>query len=498
MNELPGESMDVGQPPKLRKKGHKLRNALIVIGVLISLILYGAGPGINNWAKSNQRQLQSELDAIAARGEPITWAGLQPEPVPDDQNAALLYKQAFTYPIVSGEDEETQRLQRIAKEFKKDFWIRTSYREDVAEILRQAQPAIELCRRARPLSREDWGCDYSQPAVEMDFVQFKDVDFMSAVLSLSALEAHDDGDDEKALGYLLDNQRLSISLYSERFIIPYLLSCKCSYRTFSVLENIVPTLDITAGSAGREQADIVLANLTDESVVSQALINALIGERCFLLDIADQIKRDEIFAEEIEKPSTRLVRWVIAFNELILVRNATLNIEAFKFDTCPSAIKALPEPVPEYTDPIRSRIYFLAIGLQYDSMDQTCEFHFRNIAERRMAATALAMRMYEVDHGARPESLEQLVPDYLPAVPDDPFFDGKRKISYAPDTDKPVLYSVWLDGEDDGGQYTTYADGDGVDIDESPDLVFFLNGDRPTKTPAPNEAQTQPVSAEVD
>lgn len=38
-----------------------------------------------------------------------------------------------------------------------------------------------------------------------------------------------------------------------------------------------------------------------------------------------------------------------------------------------------------------------------------------------MAATALAIRLYEIDHGQRPDTLEALVPDYLPAVPRDPF-----------------------------------------------------------------------------
>ncbi len=491
MNELTQDLQEVNRPPRPRKKGSKLKITLIVIAILISLIVCGSGPVFNSWAKSNQRQLQAELDDIAARGEPIYWADLQPDPVPDDQNAALLYLELSNIPLLVGETEESRRLKDIVRGITLKGWSRSEYAEDIAEILRQAQPGLDLCRRARELPDANWGCDYSLPATEIDIGKFNKLNFMSTILCLAALESHEDGDDEKALGYLLDNQRLSRSPYSEWFLIPYLVGRNCNVRLFLALEAITPTLEITAGSAGRVQADIVLANLTDESVVSQAMVQGLIGERCFLFDVADRVKRDEIFAEEIEKPSTRLVRQVIAFNELILVRHATSIIEAAEFGTWPATKRVLPEPVPKYTDPIRSKLYFLVIAMQPTFMNEAYETHYRNLAKRRMAATALAMRMYELDHGARPEALEQLVPQYLTKVPEDPFFDGKRPIAYAPDVDKPVLYSVFLNGIDDHGEHVPYKGT--VKYDKSPDLVFFLDGKKESAPAESDEPQTQPV-----
>ena len=67
-----------------------------------------------------------------------------------------------------------------------------------------------------------------------------------------------------------------------------------------------------------------------------------------------------------------------------------------------------------------------------------------------MAATGLAIRLYEIDHGRRPERLADLVPEYLPAVPDDPM-DARRKISYLPRAKRPLLYSVGENGTDEGG-----------------------------------------------
>src|SRR5205823_316826 len=59
-------------------------------------------------------------------------------------------------------------------------------------------------------------------------------------------------------------------------------------------------------------------------------------------------------------------------------------------------------------------------------------------------------------HDAWPDSLEQLVPDYLPSVPLDPLAAGARAFKYASRsaTTQPFIYSVGEDGTDDGGSIT--------------------------------------------
>ena len=101
-----------------------------------------------------------------------------------------------------------------------------------------------------------------------------------------------------------------------------------------------------------------------------------------------------------------------------------------------------------------------------------------------MAATALAIRLYQLDHGRRPTTLADLVPAYLPAVPLDPFAADGRTVSYLPDAPTPILYCVGLDGVDDGGEYVLKKSG-AVDGDLK-DQPFFLDGDRPRPTFVPS------------
>ena len=94
-----------------------------------------------------------------------------------------------------------------------------------------------------------------------------------------------------------------------------------------------------------------------------------------------------------------------------------------------------------------------------------------------MAASALAIRLYEVDNGSRPETLDDLVPDYVATVPLDPFSDSDDPLRYVPVADPAILYSVGLNGVDDGGTFAFRQFG--VIHDEKLDLPFFLDGNRP-------------------
>ncbi len=70
--------------------------------------------------------------------------------------------------------------------------------------------------------------------------------------------------------------------------------------------------------------------------------------------------------------------------------------------------------------------------------------------ERDAMLVAIALELYRRRTGSWPESLEQLVPDLLPAVPPDRF-DG-RPLRYRLIDAKPLLYSIGADRDDDGGR----------------------------------------------
>ena len=91
-------------------------------------------------------------------------------------------------------------------------------------------------------------------------------------------------------------------------------------------------------------------------------------------------------------------------------------------------------------------------------------------ARLRATAAALAALRFKNDTGAWPETLDALVPQYLSAVPVDPF-SGKPLI-YTTLEGGIVVYSVGLNGIDDGGR------GSGLSIEKDRDAPYYDTGFR--------------------
>jgi len=72
------------------------------------------------------------------------------------------------------------------------------------------------------------------------------------------------------------------------------------------------------------------------------------------------------------------------------------------------------------------------------------------LGKRDAALVILALELYRRHHGGWPETLEDLTPQLLPAVPMDRY-DG-QPLRYRVVEGRPLLYSIGSDGDDDGGK----------------------------------------------
>ncbi len=70
-------------------------------------------------------------------------------------------------------------------------------------------------------------------------------------------------------------------------------------------------------------------------------------------------------------------------------------------------------------------------------------------ALRDSAAAGIAFRRYQLKHGQPPASLSALVPEFLAAVPSDPFAAGNSPLILVIDGDQFAIYSVGANGRDD-------------------------------------------------
>jgi hypothetical protein len=94
--------------------------------------------------------------------------------------------------------------------------------------------------------------------------------------------------------------------------------------------------------------------------------------------------------------------------------------------------------------------YYIITRVMLPSPARSFELDLRTTGQVRAARVGLAAERYRLGHGAFPERIEQLVPEYLSEVPEDPF-DGEP-LRYVITEEGVVIYSIGEDLVDDGGQ----------------------------------------------
>lgn len=167
----------------------------------------------------------------------------------------------------------------------------------------------------------------------------------------------------------------------------------------------------------------------------------------------------------------------------VVSRAAALADLPYRAETA-KALADLDRLAPEFRTTLRHPLDpsgFAQAASSMSGANRLAEQHALRAARLRGTALLFALRAYQYDTGRLPERLGDLVPDYLPAVPEDPF-DG-RPFRYIQGRTPPSwqgaywgVYSVGTNFVDDGGTWNhdrTARPG------ESPDLVFVLTAPRP-------------------
>jgi hypothetical protein len=92
------------------------------------------------------------------------------------------------------------------------------------------------------------------------------------------------------------------------------------------------------------------------------------------------------------------------------------------------------------------------IGLLLPAVQKVQQAHDRSVQIERNLHVAFALAAYRADNGRYPARLDDLAPKYLAEVPND-LFTG-RPLIYKPSEKGYRLYSVGVNGKDDGGRWT--------------------------------------------
>lgn len=117
----------------------------------------------------------------------------------------------------------------------------------------------------------------------------------------------------------------------------------------------------------------------------------------------------------------------------------------------------------------------MLLSLTMPALGSADGFRLQAEMRRQLSQVAFALAIWHADKGGYPETLSDLVPAYLPQVPNDAF--AGKPLTYRPTGTGYLLYSIGLNGKDDGGVFSGAANAD--------DLVVRMGGSVPASASQP-------------
>jgi hypothetical protein len=416
---------------------------LTAVGLLVFIFLLGVRLW---WEHVAQQQLDAEIDAARARGEPALiddFNSPAADVPPDAQNAAVQLNAAAI--SVSYNAAQTA----FDNHYTSNTAMTDVDRKLLYGLVVANAKAIALSRVAADLPRVDWQLKVQSPVSAILLPALNSQRGLANLMRYAAIDHHLHGDDAQTVEDLRDLFRQSdVGEQYGPFMVTHLVGIGISALAADSVSSVAGDLKIGQNGASQEQIRRLIGQILDEREYQWAGENIFYGERLLATDSNGAIP----FITP--RPNLTVPAFIQPMLTLDIARvfaGETAMAHAMREPTYLAALAKFP-PAPNRNglSPLRtiSHVYSTMIMPSFSKLVIT---HFRGLMDRRAAALLLAIRLYEVDHGAPPAKLDLLVPDYLPAIPIDPFASDGHMMRYIATPGAEAVYSVGQNGRDDGG-----------------------------------------------
>ncbi|MFN3149122.1 hypothetical protein [Bremerella sp.] len=402
---------------------------------------------------------------------------------PSDETSVRFHEMKAVFTKVAASNERVEALLEIESELRSRPWRREDYPEIVQWLERNRDPlekvhhAVACDRYFRPLVTHD---ENGNPILIMEdsLAGIEQLRGLARLLTMHAMLSLQEGETQTAWEDLIACRRLGRLAAQGPSLIDVLVGYSIEGTAEVGIAALLSHSSPDAETITRYQADLAaLPPIMEMKTVIDRT------ERCNYLEVIQAIAKgraeaaeslDTWDAETLAKLSGPGFYW----NDSLIEANArydalvqgmelptysvrTQTLEKFEedlmADTKPGPVQALYRGQAAMISQT-----FLMIMLPATSTARMAEDRVRQRAAN--LDTALALAKFRDTHGHYPDSLTELVPDFLDEPPQDLF--NASELAYRPSEDGYTLYSVGADLVDQGG-----SDKDGAD-----DLSFVMNG----------------------
>lgn len=329
--------------------------------------------------------------------------------------------------------------------YSKEWW-------DMAwDSEQQNTEQFRLLRKARLLMESNGGQagfatpDMSPTSIKAILQAMNPCRNLANIVADAALFSHLNRNDTEAIARTLDLFNLAGSIRQCHTMITQLVGIGIEALGASNIHIIAPDLSLDPASAGSTRAET-------KQLIGW-LLNETPGKQAWEESIASELKSSEHPSAELGAD-----RKLIASDPAIVDQDIDILKKACQFTNYSQSLSQLSQ-------------CNWPTGFVGKTMDRLFETAFRVMADRRMAVVNLAIQLYRADHkGAFPKTLDELVPDYLPTIPTDPYSSTNAPISYE------ILPHGWPDGKDRPVLFIT--SGPDAPIGPDPRIDWYNQGKR--------------------
>ncbi len=411
----------------------KLAVALLVSVVLCLMTLWN----LDVAARQQAGALRAEARSLAL--------SVAPARVPDRDNAAIFYEQAFE---AMGDEQDWP--DELRKKWEK--WLEFDSKAfnpkdpELRQFLDRKAPVLALLHRAAGLSGCYFNRDYGRPSIEMLLPELGNLRTMARLLSLDARVKTAQSDGAGAVRDINTMFRMAEHCSEDPILVSLLVAMALDNTASNTLEAVLTTRKLSEG-------DLAVVRIGDAICYNRLLKRALIMEEAFGLSILHQLLADDLDLKALAE-----------IGAIVPLNSRPLYV-LFLFQTDLAAYRRFlgryqqlgSEPYyrtkdrwDNFEEEFETGPRGLLTTMLVPALSRCAEAVAQADARRRVARLGLAMARYRAENEKFPEKLDGLVPKFITAVPRDPF-DGKP-LRLKQTADGPIVYSIGPDQKDDGGK----------------------------------------------
>jgi len=390
------------------------------------------------WRVNLAHDVDTKLQAIRAAGLPTNGKELNNyyPAVPDNENAALVMTQAFAlmrnYPDSRSNEVASFEMPPHGQA------LTAKQKQLLSDYVEMNAAALAKVNEASKLTESRYPVDFIS-GVKTEFphlAPLKKLARIAAFKGLLALNVGHLNDADISIANILGIARLNE---------PDLISCLVR---FSIIRRATTALEHRLNAGGLKDAELIeLGSAFTNSKKTNLLTRAEIGERAIGIPYFRKIGAESLGTTNEQPMFLKLS----GFFE----RDLRFYLNAMETNI---AIVCLPPPCnlgmgrncdAEIAYELKHHHYIFS-AMFLPSISNAIMHEDECVAGLSSATTALAVERFRLANGQLPENLNELVPQFLSAVPSDPF-DG-QPLRYHRLAKGYVIYSIGRDGRDAGGR----------------------------------------------